>query len=46
MSFISQQDDEVIRGALELILLELKKMNFYLSIMTDVRLDNEDVEDG
>lgn len=36
--------DEEVRGVLAQILVELRKMNMYLSHMTDSHIEDEDVE--
>jgi len=36
--------DEDVRGLLEKILKEMKKMNFQLSILTDTNLENTEIE--
>ena len=38
--------DEDVFGLLEGILIEMKKMNFQLAIMTDTYIENGDLSDG
>ena len=42
--FVPDQEADLI-GTLEKILKELRKMNLYLSYMTDLEVKNEDAEE-
>jgi len=42
---ITATQDSDISGTLKQILKELKKMNLYLALMTDLVVTNEDVEE-